>query len=134
MSLDLMGADSWSDQYVTLRVLHIDADKLRQKLGGTTGTLASFGVSVASLAPKMAIDAALPALLGLVKKDYGVELEATVTDADRPLYVPPKKGAKRGVSEFWPGLVVGGVLGGSALLIWKKLLAPMGHRLIGSGG
>lgn len=119
-----MGADSWSDQYVTLRVLRIDQDKLRQKLGGTTGTLASFGVSVASLAPKMAIDAILPVIIGRVKNDYGVELEATVTD------VPPKKGTKRGISEFWPGLVVGGALGGGALLIWKKLLAPIGHRLV----
>ena len=125
MSLDLMGADSWSDQYVTLRVMKIDQDKLRQKLGGTTGMLASYGVTVASLAPKMAIDAILPVLVGRVKQDYGVELEATVTD------VPPKKGTKRGISEFWPGLLVGGALGGASLLIWKKLLAPLGQRLVG---
>lgn len=119
-----MGADNWSDQYITLRVMKIDQDKLRQKLGGMTGSFASFGVSVASLAPKMAIDAGLPPLLGMLKKDYGVELEATVTD------VPPKKGAKRGISEFWPGLVVGGAIGGGALVIWKKLLAPITHRLV----
>lgn len=104
--------------------MKIDQDKLRQKLGGTTGMLASYGVSVASLAPKMAIDAVLPVLINRVKNDYGVELEATVVEG------PPKKGAKRGISEFWPGLVVGGVLGGASLLIWKKLLAPLGQRLV----
>lgn len=124
--LDLFGADGLADQYVTLRVVKIDKDRLRQKVGGTTGVLASFGTSVADMAPKMAIDALLP--IGLTKaKEYGLELEATRSTE------PPKKGQSRGISEFWPGLLVGGVLGGGSLALWKGIIAPLGRRLLGRG-
>lgn len=124
--LDLFGADSTlADQYITLRVTKIDKDRLRQKIGGYGGVLASFGVSIADMEPKMAVDAALPLVLNEAKK-YGVELEATKSTS-------PPKGAKRGLSEFWPGLLVGGVLGGGSLALWNGILAPLGRRLLGRG-
>lgn len=127
MSLDLFGVDGGlADQYVTVRVKRIDKDLLRQKVGGYGGVLASFGVSVADMEPKMAIDALLPIGLTQAKK-YGLELEATRSTT------PPKPGEVRGISEFWPGLLVGGVLGGGSLLIWRKLLLPLGRLALGRG-
>lgn len=118
--LDLLGAvDALADQYITLRVKHIDSVKLRNKLGGSKGTLAEGALHFVDAAPKAALDLVLPFAVNKAK-DYGVELEAAITDK-------PAKG-KRAVSEFWFGLGVGGVVGGSALLIVKTLGALFGRR------
>lgn len=124
-ALDLFGADSvLADQYITLRVKNIDKDLLSRSIGGYQGVLASFGVSVANMEPKMAIDALIPIGISQAKK-YGIELEATKSTD------PPKKGTTRGLSEFWPGLLIGGVLGAGSLTLYKGILAPLGRRLIG---
>ena len=125
MSLDLFGADSvLADQYITLRVKKIDKDLLRQKVGGYTGVLASFGVSIADMEPKMAIDALIPVGVAQAKK-LGLDVEVTRSTS------PPPAGQTRGLSEFWPGLLVGGVLGAGSLAIWKGILEPIGRRLLG---
>lgn len=123
MSLELLGADALSDQYITVRVRRIDPVKLRQKLGGKSGWLASMGVGVVEQVPKAALDAALPVAKSILARDYGVELETTVTK------VPPSQGG-RDVSEFWTGLAAGTAVGASTLLIFKGLAAA-GRLLIG---
>src|SRR6185369_14593101 len=116
---DLLGAvEALSTQYITLRVKSIDAEKLKAKLGGSSGQLASFGLSLVDRAPKAALDVAMP----FVKKealDYGVDLEVQMGNA--PL------AKQRAMSEFWPGLVAGTVLGGSALVISKLIMKLVGR-------
>jgi hypothetical protein len=122
-TLDLFGADSTlADQYITLRVKKIDKELLRQKVGGSSGGWAAFGVEIANMEPKMALDAGVPIIIAQAKK-FGIELEVTKSTT------PPKD--KRGLSEFWPGLFVGGVLGAGSLVLWKGILEPLGRRLIG---
>jgi len=119
--LSLLGADdALANQYITLQVKSIDHDKLKLKLGGKTGTIASSAMTFVDAAPKAVLDIATP----LIKKtaaDYGVELGVTVSN------VPPK-GKGRALSEFWPGLVAGIVLGGSSLAIVKIVMKVFGRR------
>lgn len=126
MSYDLLGAEGLADQYVTLRVVRIDQAKLREKIGGKSGWLASLGVGIADAVPGAAIDAALPVVVSRLHNDYGVDVEASRTTA------PPHAGKHRR-SEFWPGLIVGAGVGGGSLLIWKKLIAPLVARWFGGG-
>lgn len=113
--LDLLGAsgDSLSNQYVTFRIKRIDGEKLREKLGGSTGMLAAAGLHFVDAAPKAALDMAMPVIVGQVKQ-YGIDAEATVSN------VPPSKGG-RAVSEFFPGLVIGVGIGATSLLIIKAI-------------
>jgi hypothetical protein len=118
--LDLLGADdALASQYITLRVKSLDANKLKLALGGSKGLAASSALSFVDLAPKAALDAAVP----FIKKeaaDYGVDLEVTVSN------VPPAKGG-RALSEFWPGMTAGIVVGGCSLLFMKLLMRLAGR-------
>jgi len=119
--LDSLGAvDGLAAQFITLRVKHIDRDKLRQKLGGSTGSMASSAVTMVDAAPKAALDAALPVAVAKAR-DYGIDLETMVTNAP-----PSPKG--RALSEFWPGLAVGIGIGGASLAIVKLVGKLIGGR------
>jgi hypothetical protein len=119
--LDQLGADDLlASQYITLRVKSIDREKLKSALGGRTGEIAKTALSFVDMSPKAAVDVVLPIAKGEAKK-YGVELETTVTNA------PPKKGG-RALSEFWPGLGIGLLLGLSFLGIGKGVAAVV-HKL-----
>jgi hypothetical protein len=111
---DVLGAeDALANQYIVVRIKHIDQQKLAAKIGGSSGQLASSALTIVNTAPKAILDAAVP--IGLSKaKDYGIDAEVTVSD------VPPKMKA-RAFSEFWPGVIAGTVLGASLLLIAKLI-------------
>lgn len=111
--LDVLGAiDAFANQLIVIRVKSIDADKLKNKLGGTKGATVSAALPLASLAPKAVFDIALPVALGTMK-NYGIEAEATVSNA------PLASFKKRGLSEFFPGLILGGILGGTGFGVVK---------------
>ena len=116
----LLGASTGlADQYITIRVTDVDRDRLKEK----AGALAASALPLLDIAPKAALDAVRPVIESAIK-DYGIGAEITVSN------VPPSKGG-RALSEFWPGLVVGGVVGVSALTIGKlfgALLAKVRHR------
>lgn len=115
--LDLLGATvstSLSGQYITFHVNSVNADTLRQKLGGSKGKLATAGLRFVDAAPKAALDIASPYIISAMK-DYGIEADMQLANK-----VP---GPKRAFSEFWPGLAVGVAVGGSSLLIWKAFSA-----------
>jgi hypothetical protein len=119
--LELLGAmDALSTQYVTLRVKNVDQQTLANKLGGTSGTFASAGLHLVNAAPRAALDVASP-LIKSSLKDYGIDADISITNA------PPVKGGPRAFSEFWPGLLIGGVIGGSGLVI-AKLVARLFAR------
>jgi hypothetical protein len=103
--LDLLGAEvtSLSHSFITLRVKSIDTEKLKNKLGGSTGSIASNAMPLLNSAPKAVLDMAMPFVVKTAK-GYGVDLETVVSD------VPPSKGG-RPLSEFFPGVVVGMGLG-----------------------
>ena len=113
----LGAADALSNQYIVLRIRSIDREKLKSRLG-SKGALAGAGLSFVDAAPKAALDAVAP-FIPKAAKDYGVDLEVIVTDKS--------PGAGRSASEFWPGLLMGGVVGGSGLLI-VKLIARLFRR------
>jgi hypothetical protein len=111
---DLLGAaDGFSDQYITFRIRNIDYEKLKYKLGGATGSIASSALSIADTAPKAFIDLVTP-IVRTKAQEYGVDTDIMVSK------VPPSKGG-RAFSEFWPGLLAGTVLGGMSLMIYKLL-------------
>lgn len=118
---DYLGADGLAGQYIVVHVKNVDTNKLRSKLGGSKGQLASSALTFVDAAPKAALDAAIPFLVGKAK-DYGVTAEVSTVSA------PP--GTSRALSEFWPGLGIGVVLGGSLLGIYKLVSFGVG-RLIG---
>lgn len=113
--LNLLGAGSTAlaNQYITFRVKSVDVERLSSKIGGSAGTLVSASMRFVDMAPKAALDAAIPLALGAIR-DYGIDADATVTN------VPPAKSG-RAISEFFPGLLVGLGLGGGSILIWKLL-------------
>ena len=110
--LDLLGAVSTAlaNERVTFRIKSVDSDKLRSKLAGSTGAFAAAGLHFVDAAPKAALDIAVPVIRDKMR-EYGVEAEATISSAPA--------GKQRALSEFFPGLVVGAVLGGASLAIWK---------------
>lgn len=110
MSLDLLGADGLSGQYITLRIKSVDVEKLGRKLGGTTGAAVPAALALVDLAPGPALKAAMPHVATLAKNDYGVDLEYTVTDAPLPKGVTPSNK---------PGIVMGLALAGLAYAAWR---------------
>jgi hypothetical protein len=114
--LDLLGAisTSLSGQYITFHVNSVNTETLRQKLGGSKGKLATAGLRFVDAAPKAALDIASPYIISTMK-DYGIEADVQLANK-----VP---GERRAFSEFWPGLAMGVVVGGSGLLIWKAFAA-----------
>jgi len=121
--LALLGAaDALSSQYVTLRIKSIDPATLKYKLGtGAAGTFASAGLHFVDASPQAALDVAAPFIRDELK-NYGIDADITITNA------PPVKGGPRAISEFWPGLLVGGVIGGSGLLIYKAIAFIFARR------
>ena len=121
--LDLLGAttDAFSSQYITLRIKSIDRDKLREQLGGKVGAIASGALSVVDSSPKAVFDIATP-LIKTEAKNYGVDLDVIVAN------VPPTKGGPRALSEFWPGIIAGTILGASGLLIYKGVQRLMERK------
>lgn len=117
--LDLLGA-MLADQYVVLRVRSVDKDKLKAKLGGARGQLASSIVTMVDVSAKAALDATLPIAVGKAR-EYGVELEVSSS------MVPPKL-RSRAISEFWPGLLIGGLLGGTGFGIVKLVGRLFGRK------
>ena len=119
--LDLLGADAaLAKQYVTLRIKNIDPQTLKYKLSGAAGSFASAGLHFVDASPQAALDIAKPFLVDALKS-YGIDAEVTVSNA------PLAKG-ERAISEFWPGLAIGGAIGGSALLIGKLIARIFARR------
>jgi hypothetical protein len=112
--LDLLGAVSTalSNQYINIHVKGIDADRLRAKLAGSTGSFASAGLHFVDAAPKAALDLVVP-IIRAKASEYGVDADITVSNA--------KSQGARAFSEFFPGLLIGTVVGGSSLVIWKLI-------------
>lgn len=112
MDFDLFGADdAFADQYITVRVKSIDANKLRGAIGGSTGDIATSALTIVNTAPKAFLDLFAPVAKNKLK-DYGFDAEISVSKA-------PIVKTARAFSEFWPGLLAGTVLGGMGWLIYK---------------
>lgn len=118
--LHILGApgDALRAQSVVARVERIDAEKFKKSIHRLSGKQLDGAIDLAldfaDWKPEATIDAAIPLIRSELSK---MGIEATIT-AGAP--------ATRGKSEFWGGLAVGAVLGGSALAIWKLV-----GRLIG---
>lgn len=122
---DMLGAvDGLANEYITIRVKHIDRDKLKRKLGGGTGAIASSALSFVDASPRGALDMAVPVIISKAK-DYGIDAEITVSE------VPVAKGG-RPFSEFWPGLIIGIGIGGAGLVL-IKLAGKLVGLVIGGG-
>ena len=120
--LYILGAagDGLKGQTVVARVESVDVPKFKARLKEMAPETAEHGDAIdlafkfADWKPEATIDAAIP----LIRKELARRgIDATITAG---------AGATRGPSEFWGGLAVGGVIGGSALAIWKLI-----GRLIG---
>lgn len=105
--LQLLGAasEALADQLITLRVKSIDAEKLKQKLSGTAASVAPAALKFVDISPKAALDIALPLGIGMMK-NYGIDAEIAVSKGT----TLPKR---RAISEFFPGLIIGGIIGGT---------------------
>lgn len=106
--LHLLGAASTAlaDQLITLRIKSVDAEKLKQKLGqGTAASVAPAALKFVDVNPKAALDIALPLGVGAMK-NYGIDAEISVAKGTT---LPPR----RKMSEFFPGLLIGGIIGGT---------------------
>lgn len=116
--LDLLGAESTalSHQFITLRIKSIDSEKLKNKLGGSTGSIASSAMPLLNVAPRAALDMAMPLVIKTAM-GYGVDLESVVSNTP-----PATKG--RPMSEFFPGIVVGMGLGAAGYGL-VKLIAKL---------
>lgn len=113
-----IGTAAFADQTITIRLLDVDAAKLKEAIGGTGGALASIALGLVNYAPKAALDAARP-IVTSEAKNYGITMDMSISNKPAP--------EKRALSEFWPGLLVGGALGGGALLIWKLIGRLLGR-------
>ena len=113
--LDFIGAgEGLGTKFVTLRVKRIDADKLRQKLGGMTAQAIPVVLPLIEQAPEAALRAAMPFATQKALTDYGVELEYQISDA------PPRPG-EVAPSKFGAGLVTGCGLMAAALWAWARV-------------
>lgn len=118
----MLGA-TLADEYIILRIKRIDRDRLKAKLAGSTGALASAGVQMVDASAAAALNVVLPIAVGKAK-DYGIELEATFTEV-------PQKMRSHSLSEFWPGLGIGIALGAASLAI-VKLVGGLASRVVSS--
>jgi len=116
---DVLGAeDGLANQYIVVRVKHIDQAKLASKLG-SAGQLATSALTIVNTIPKAVLDAVVP-IAKTKALDYGIDAEIGVSNVPTKLKV-------RAFSEFWPGLGAGVVLGAFSLAIVKlfgKLIGP----------
>lgn len=123
--LDFIGADGLSTKYIVLRVRSLDADKLKQKLGGYAGASVPLALSVLNVDPSVtefALKGALPSIAKLVRDDYGVDLEWQVMNA------PPPKGEDP-PSRIGAGIVIGGSLVGMGWAVWHFALRSLLGRI-----
>jgi len=111
--LHMLGAigagEGLKNQTITLRVLQVDKDRLKQKLAesGQSAAITPLAMTAVDYAPKALFDMAIP----LVRKqilDYGVKAEIQVLDT-------PQAGSPRPRSEFWVGGGIGATV--AAILI-----------------
>ena len=113
----ILGAsgDALKGQTLVVRIERVDTAKLKSTVGKYGGAI-DLALDFADWKPSAAIDIAVP----IVRKQLAdIGIDTTVSAGA----VPP-----RGSSEFWGGLAVGGVLGGSALAIWKLVGRLVGGR------
>ena len=109
-----MSGDVLKGQSVVARVERVDVAKLK-KVIGKHGKEIDLAFNFADWKPKAAIDVAIP----FIRKELAnIGIDATIIAG---------KDATRGPSEFWGGLVVGGALGGSALVIWELVSRLFGR-------
>jgi len=120
--LDILGA-TLADQYIVLRIKGIDRDRLKAKLAGWKGAIASSAVQAVDASAAGALNLGLPIAVNMAK-DYGVDLEATFSDV-------PKNMRSHALSEFWPGLGIGIALGAASLAI-VKLVSGLASRVVSS--
>lgn len=119
MSLDYLGAgEGLATKYITLRVKRIDVEKLKQKLGGSTGAYASAGLPLVDTLPEIALRTALPFVAKKAADDYGVDMEWQVTDA------APNKGQSSG--GFGEGIFAGTC---GAAVLWAAWHFGLKHLL-----
>lgn len=112
----MLGSTGLSTQTVIVHIHDIDAEKLKAAIGGgRNAAFADLALTLADAAPKATLDIGLP-IAEKELKLYGID--ATLSASD----VPTRARSK---SEFWSGLAVGGVLGGSAWAIWRYALRPL---------
>jgi len=101
VSLDFLGAgEGLATKYITLRVRRIDVEKLKKKLGGTTGAGAGAAIPLVDTLPEIALRTALPFVAQKAADDYGVDMEWQVTDA------PPGQGSLKS-GGFGEGAIAG---------------------------
>lgn len=122
---DLIGADGLQNQYVLLRVKNIDKNALQRKIKELPGappspseqalmaSLAGTAVSVVDRIPKAVLDLAVPFLIKMLKDDYGIDAQITVSEVPQNMKVRER-------SEFFPGAAVGAVVGALLTsLVWS---------------
>lgn len=121
---DLLGVDGLQNQYILLRVKNIDKATLQRRLRQSPGepqsssmrtlkaSLTGTTVSVIDRVPKAFLDLAVPFVVEMLKEDYGIDAQITVSDVPLSMRVRER-------SEFFPGVVVGGIAGVLlASLVW----------------
>lgn len=114
MSLDVLGAEGLAAKYIVLRVRSIDADRLKQKVGGMAGASLPWALPLIDQAPEVVLRTALPLAAKKVQDDYGVTLDWDVSDA------PPEKGQAL-PSRFGAGFVMGAAGCAAVWLAFKHL-------------
>jgi hypothetical protein len=116
VALELLGADGLKNQYIVARIKRIDPERAKALAGesATKQALMSVALTATDRIPKAALDIGLPTTANLLKKRYGIEADLFAADA------PPGKG-ERDISEFFPGVVVGGVAVGLVVALWSGI-------------
>jgi hypothetical protein len=113
---DLLGADdTFADQYITVRVKKIDRDRLRYAIGGSKGDIATSALTIVNTAPKAFLDLFAPVAKNKLT-EFGIDADISVSKA-------PIAKTARAMSEFWPGLLAGTVLGATGWLIYRGVAA-----------
>ena len=120
----ILGADGLQNQYILLHVKGIDKQALQLRLKRPPGeppsqsrqalvaSLAGTTVDALDRVPKAILDIAAPLLVKMLRDDYGIDAQITVSDV-------PVKMKARERSEFFPGAAVGAVAGALlASLVW----------------
>jgi hypothetical protein len=115
VSLDVLGVgEGIGAWYITVRVKHIDPNKLAQKVGSAAAAL-----PIVDHAPEPALRAAMPFAAKLAHDDYGIDLEWQLSKA------PPAADGLKENSGLGLGVGAGLGLATAGWLLWKLLL---GHR------
>ena len=112
----VLGADGLQNQYIVLRVRNIDKATLQHKLEEPPGeppspawrslkaSLTGTSVNTLDWIPKAMLDLIVPFVVRMLRNDYGIDAQVTVSE------VPPNMKVRER-SEFFPGAVFGIVAG-----------------------